>query len=135
MTRHLTEELSRYADGELSAEETRLVEAHLRDCTECMRELALIRSMGEAMRNIEPRKAGMWQRVHRRIARPIGWTLILAGFLVWVILAVIAWFRETLTIEWLSSTAVGTGLLILLISISYEQYREWKDSPYKHIER
>jgi hypothetical protein len=61
--------------------------------------------------------------------------LIAAGVLVWVALAVVAWFRQAVTVEWLAGTAVAIGLLLLFIKIAHEQYREWKESPYKHIER
>ena len=87
------------------------------------------------MREIETKPAGIWDRVQRAIARPIGWGLLVAGFLLWMVLAAVAWFREEFTVEWLAATAIGTGLLMLLIHFGYEQYREWKESPYKGIER
>ena len=42
------------------------------------------------------------------------------GFL-WLGLAVVAWFREAFTLEWLAGTAVGVGLFILLVRIGWEQ--------------
>jgi hypothetical protein len=135
MTRHPGEELSAYADGELSAERGREIELHLQGCTECRRELTIIRSIGNAMREIETKPTGIWDRVQRAIARPIGWGLLVAGFLLWMVLAAVAWFREEFTVEWLAATAIGTGLLMLLIHFGYEQYREWKESPYKGIQR
>ena len=50
MTNHPLERISAYADGELTQEEERSVEAHLSVCTECSRELALIRALGGAMK-------------------------------------------------------------------------------------
>jgi hypothetical protein len=38
-------------------------------------------------------------------------------------------------VRWLSSTAVGVGVVLIGVGIGYEQYRAWKDEPYKHIER
>jgi anti-sigma factor RsiW len=137
MNTHPQEALSAYADGELTAEEARRIEAHLDGCTECARELALIRTMGGAMRTMstEGRHGDVWEGVNRRIARPIGWLLVLAGVLVWTGLGIVSWFRQTLTVEWLAITAVGVGVAMLAIGIAHEQYREWKDSPYRNIER
>jgi anti-sigma factor RsiW len=137
MNGHPQEMLSAYADGELAPDEARRVEEHLARCTECARELAINRSIGGAMRSTEsghPR-GGVWEGVHRRITRPLGWVLILAGVAAWLGLALVAWFREAMTWEWLVATAVGVGVLLLLVGIGYEQYREWKTSPYKDIER
>ena len=137
VSRHPREELSAYADGELDRESARRVEEHLRGCTECVRELALIRLMGGAMRSLgaTPPPPGVWEGVERRIARPVGWLLFVAGLVLWVGLALVAWFRESLTLEWLAATAIGAGLVVLALFVAYEQYREWKGSPYKDLER
>ena len=76
----------------------------------------------------------VWEGVHRRISQPIGWILLLAGVAVWVVLALIAWSRQELTLEWAAATAIGVGLALLLVGIGYEQYREWKDTRYKDVE-
>lgn len=137
MTAHPTESLSAYADGELPPEEARRVEAHLEQCTECGRELALIRSLGDAMREMPstPHRRSTWERVHLRITRPVGWTLLTAGVLVWAGIVLVSWFRQPPTLEWLVATAIGVGVAMLAIGIGYEQYREWKGSPYRDIER
>jgi anti-sigma factor RsiW len=137
MNGHPREALSAYADGELPPEEARRVRAHLERCTECARELATIRTLGGAMRTMHPapRRAGTWEAVHRRITRPVGWILLVAGVALWTVLAVVSWFRQALTLEWLAATAVGVGVAMLAAGIAYEQYREWKDSPYRDIER
>jgi anti-sigma factor RsiW len=137
MSGHPLEALSAYADGELPPEEARRLESHLERCTECARELALIRTMGGAMRTLQPRRgrASVWEGVHRRITRPLGWVLLVVGVALWTALALVSWFRQALTPEWLAATAVGVGLAMLAIGIAYEQYREWRDSPYKDVER
>jgi membrane protein YdbS with pleckstrin-like domain len=75
----------------------------------------------------------LWSGVHRRLTRPAGWLLIIAGVLVWAVLAVVRWFRSELTVEWLSATAVLIGLALLLLSLGYEQYRQWKNDRYKDV--
>jgi anti-sigma factor RsiW len=136
MKEHPVDMLSAYADGELTAAERLRVEDHLERCTECRRDLALIKTMGTAMRNVES-NAGtdVWNGVRSRIVRSIGWALVLGGVMLWIVLAAVAWFREAFTLEWLASTAVGVGLLVLLVSIGLEQYQEWKTSPYKNIQQ
>jgi anti-sigma factor RsiW len=136
MNEHPHEALSAYADGELPPERALAVERHLEDCTECARELSIIRTMGGAMRQgTKAAETGVWEGVHRRITRPIGWILVTAGAALWVVLITVAWFRQALTPEWVAATAVAVGLAMLAAGIGYEQYREWKDSPYKDIER
>lgn len=127
-----------YADGELPPDEASRVEAHLRSCTECARERALIRAMGGAMRETatEPPRKSVWGAVHRRITGPVGWLLLVTGAVVLAALALVEWVREgRFDLEWFATTAVGIGLALLVVRIGYEQYREWKTSPYKDLER
>ncbi|HJR62368.1 MAG TPA: zf-HC2 domain-containing protein [Gemmatimonadaceae bacterium] len=136
---HPREAISAYADGELTAAEEERVEAHLAHCTECARELALIKAMGEAMsQGVQSTTAqrGIWHQVHRRITQPIGWLLVSSGVAIWVALALVEWFRSrSLTPAWLATTAVGIGVALIAVAVGYEQLREWRDSPYKDIER
>jgi len=139
MTRHPLESISAYADGELPAHERAAVEHHLADCTECTRELALIRSMGEAMLN-ETQRARvperLWTRVHRRITQPLGWLLVVAGVAVWMALGLTEWLRAgELTWVWLATTAIGIGAALLMTGIAFAQYQEWRNSPYREIDR
>ncbi|HET9452951.1 MAG TPA: zf-HC2 domain-containing protein [Gemmatimonadaceae bacterium] len=137
MNEHPLEAISAYADGELSGAERERVERHLAGCTECARELALIRSMGDAMaRQREVETRDLWSGVHRRITQPIGWVLVVAGVVVWLALALTEWFRGgELTPQWLATTAVGIGLALLVVGVAHQQYREWRESPYKDVER
>lgn len=134
---HPTEELDAYADGELEGEAERRVVRHLEECSECRRELALIRTMGDAMRDtMTASEGGVWDSVHRRLTRPAGWTLVVTGTVILAILAGVEWFRAgSLTLEWIATTAIGLGMALLLVSIGREQYREWKSSPYRDLER
>ena len=134
---HPEEELSAYVDGELPAEEADAVEAHLETCTECRRELAAIETMGDAMNEAgAERRDSVWDGVRRRIVRPAAWLLVAAGTAVLAALAAVEWFRTgALTPEWLATTAVGVGIGLLAVSIGLEQYREWRDSPYRDVEK
>ena len=137
MREHPIEAIGAYADGELPPEEARAVAAHLETCSECARELALIRAMGEAMREVRVNeKRSVWGAVQRRIARPAGWFLVVAGAVILAALGVVEWFRTgEVTLEWLAATGIGVGLALLVLSIGWEQYVEWKGSPYRDLER
>lgn len=139
MTQHPLMSISAYADGELTEREEAEVKAHLAHCTECTRELALIRSMGAAMtdgmRKTQPQRS-VWGRVHRHITQPVGWLLFTGGIAVWAVLLLIEWFRAgSLSLWWMATTAAGIGLALIAVGIGYEQFREWRHSPYKDLER
>lgn len=137
MNGHPREELSAFLDGELEPEIAADVERHLYMCTECSRELAIMRGLGGAMRTTTSRQGNrsVWDVVHRRITRPVGWLLLLAGLAIWAGLAAVAWWRAELTLEWISATGVAAGLILLLLGIGYEQYSDWKATRYKDVER
>jgi anti-sigma factor RsiW len=138
MNNHPLERISAYADGELDADEARGVEAHLGACTECARELALIRALGGAMKASVSDYHGVsvWDRVNRSIARPIGWMLFVGGLSAWAVMGLIEWFQAgTLSVRWLATTGIGLGFGLMVAGIGYEQYRAWKAEPYRHVER
>jgi anti-sigma factor RsiW len=136
MSRHPREQLSAWLDGELPPGEAAEIERHLQGCTECSRELAIMNMLGGAMRTMtQPRRRSVWDGVHRRITRPAGWLLLLAGLAIWAGLGVIAWWRAELTLEWVAATGVAAGLILLLAGTGYEQYREWKETRYKDVQR
>jgi anti-sigma factor RsiW len=138
MNTHPHEMLGAYADGELNAAATAEVAGHLTKCTECAREVALIRSMGGAMRQLvnDAPPRGVWDGVHRRITRSLAWMLILAGAAIWAGLVVVHWYRSReLSWEWMALSAVFIGGVLLAISIGYEQYREWKETRYRDVTR
>jgi anti-sigma factor RsiW len=135
MSRHLGEQLSVYLDGELDTGAAAAIERHLRDCTECSRELAIMRNLGGAMRTMSTRtpRRSAWDGVHRRLTQPAGWILLVAGLAIWAVLALIAWARAELNLEWIAGTGVAAGLILLLVSLGYEQYRDWRETRYKDV--
>ena len=136
MSAHPRERLMAYADGELDRHAASEIERHLDGCTECSRELSIVNGLKGAMKEMESNQSrDVWGAVHRRLTTPVGWLLILGGTLFWVVLAVVRWFQAELTVEWLASTAVVTGLVMLLVAVGSEQYRNWKIERYKDVER
>lgn len=137
MTLHPRERLTAYADRELDAAGAAEVERHLATCTECARELAVVRNLKGAMRAMHhgTTQKDLWSGIHRRLTRPAGWILIVAGLAVWIVLAAIRWFQEDLTLEWAAGTALLTGVIVLLVGIGHEQYRLWKSERYKDVDQ
>lgn len=136
MTEHPRERLMAYADGELDAGAAVEIRQHLRNCTECGRELAIVHELKGAMRDMKSSQTrDLWSEVNRRLTTPAGWLFVLSGALVWIALAAVRWFRSELTIEWLATTALVTGLVLLVVAIGHEQYRAWKSERYKDVQR
>jgi anti-sigma factor RsiW len=137
MERHPRARLSAYCDGELAPDDAAEVERHLAGCTECGRELALMRELGGVMRTMSGNTVGrsVWSGVHRQLTRPIGWVLLLAGATVWVALLVAEWLRAELTLGWAAATAMVVGVLLLLVGIGHEQLREWQETRYRDVEQ
>ena len=133
------EDLMRYLDDELSGEERLAVEAALRDSTELRRDLAIFRSMRLDLEDLtDPGRpdSSVWGRVHRRLTQPIGWILLVAGFVLWAGYG--AWVFATSPadpVEKLAIGALAVGFLILLVSTILERLSEWKDDPYRDVER
>lgn len=134
------EELMRYLDGELPPDEHRRVEDALDDSTELRRELSIFRAMKDDLRELsfrpDPRHDGVWDVVNRRVTRPVGWILFGGGATVWFAYGAYVFYTSPARLlEKLSTGAVVIGVLLLLISVSWEQYRDWLRDPYRDVHR
>jgi anti-sigma factor RsiW len=138
MTTHPREQLSAYADGELDRATAAELDQHLETCTECARELSIVRKLKGAMQDMQNSRSekDLWSGVHRRLTTPVGWLLIVAGTVMWAILAVVRWAQTAeLTPEWLGGSALLIGLVLLLVAITHQQYRAWKTERYKDVDK
>jgi anti-sigma factor RsiW len=133
------EDLMRYLDDELSSEERRRVEEAIQDSTELRRDLAIYRSMRLDLSELPgARRAdrSVWGAVNRQLTRPVGWVLLIVGFVVWAGYG--AWVFATSPANPVEKLAVGAlvvGFLILLAATIFERLGEWKDDPYRDVER
>jgi anti-sigma factor RsiW len=133
------DELMRYIDGELPPERASAVEAALAKDTELRREYVIFQrmkadlvEMGSDMRT----QRTAWDSINRRLTRPVGWVLLLAGLGVWVAYAVFAFITGPEAIwEKLAVGAVVVGLGTLFVSVAVDRLRDLKTDPYKEIQR
>jgi len=133
------EELMRYLDGEAGPDERARIERALEASTELKRELALFGKMKDDLRTLSFEVDGrrsIWYTVHRRLTRPIGWVLLIAGFALWTGYGSYLYLVSAIDpVEKIATGGITLGVLFLLGSVVYERYREWLTDPYRDILR
>jgi len=134
------EELMLFLDGELDPEEHERVRRALEDDTELSRELSIFRAMKGQFHELSfgtgGRRSSVWARVDRAIARPVGWVLLTAGALAWLLYGGYV-FATGPSDAWekLAAGAVVIGVLLLLGSVIAERYRASLTDPYRDVHR
>ncbi len=133
------DELMAYLDGELAPDRVRAVEEALERSTELKRELMVFRAMKTDLRELGAgmkRTESVWTAVNRRLTRPVGWVLLVAGIAVWVAYGVYTYLTGGYALwEKVALSAVIIGMAILLLSAFVDRYQDLKTDPYKEIER
>lgn len=135
-----SEDLMRYLDGELDPGQRERVERELAASTELQREIAIYRGLKEGFRELSfhpaTRRRSVWDEVNARVARPIGWLLALAGAVAWLAYGAYV-FATSAYDAWekLATAAVVIGILLLLASVIWERYQEWRHDPYRNVYR
>ena len=134
------DELMRYLDGEASPEERSRIESAAAGSTELSRDLTVFRLMKEDLVSLQfdpgLRRVSVWDSVHRQLTRPVGWILLVIGTAIWLgyggyLYAV----SEAEPLEKMATGAIVIGIILLLVSVIWEQYRAWLTDPYKDIQR
>ncbi len=134
------DELMRYLDGEAAPEERERIEARLAKSSELSRELSIYRAMREDFRDLSfaagPSMASVWDRVNRKLTRPIGWILLVVGLGIWSAYGLYLFFA-THPDPWqqLAAGAIVIGILLLTASVIWDRYREWLSDPYRDVHR
>ncbi len=127
----------RYLDGEAEPDERSRIEEALASSTELQRDVALFRAMKRDLRSMTlplDHDQSVWGMVHRRITRPLGWVLVVAGFAVWTVYGSYLYLVSAIDPwEKLVTSAIGGGILLLFSSVIYERYREWLVDPYRDV--
>ena len=133
------DELMRYLDGELPPERARAVEEALEESTELRREYMIFRrlktdlhDLGAAMDTTDT----VWDTVNRRLTRPFGWGLFIAGAVIWVAYGTFAYLTGADALwEKLATSAVVVGAALLLVTALVDRWQDLKTDPYKEIQR
>lgn len=129
----------RYLDGEVPPEERTRIEAAVAQSTELQRDVAVFGSMKKDLQGMAfslGEDDSVWGVVHRRLTRPLGWLLVLAGFSVWVAYGSYLYLMSAIDPwEKLATSAIGTGIMLLFGSVIYERYKEWLSDPYRDVVR
>ncbi len=140
MERISHEDLMRYLDDEMPSGERQRVDAAVARSTELQRELAIYRAMKRDFQELSfapaLRGSSTWDRVNRKLTRPVGWLLLVVGVAVWS--AYGAWLFLTSPghlVAKLADAAVTIGLVLLLASAAWDRYREWLTDPYRDVQR
>ena len=74
--------------------------------------------------------------MNRRLTRPVGWILLVSGFALWAGYG--AWVFATSPVNPVEKLAVGAlsvGFLILLVAAILDRVQEWRNDPYRDVER
>lgn len=136
-----------YLDSELDDTQNKMLQEHLAQCPQCLKELEEFKSLKSMTDNItlsDPEDQ-VWQRywdnVYNRLERGMGWMLMsVAG----ICLGIFCGFKAIETIVTDPSVSLFfkvtllvliLGLSILLISILRERLYFWKNDRYRHIRR
>ncbi len=133
------DELMRYLDGELDPDRSHAVEEALERSTELRREVAVFRrlkvDLNELGASMDERPT-VWTELNRRLTRPVGWTLFVAGALVWVVYGVFSYLTGAEALwEKVATSAVVVGLATLLLTAAVDRLRDLKTDPYKELRR
>jgi anti-sigma factor RsiW len=134
------EDLMRYLDGEMPPQERATLERELRESTELQRELAIYQAMQSDFRELSfaPALEGgsVWGQVHRRVTRPLGWLFLLSGAALLLGLGVYLFAISAVSLlEKLAVGAIVLGVILLLVTVVADRYREWRNDPYRDVQR
>jgi predicted anti-sigma-YlaC factor YlaD len=143
----LKELISTYFDGELDADQKRLVQDHLKRCPECKREFDEMAKFEEVMGKMALKKPPeeawkiYWSSVFNRMERQIGWILFSIGAMIVLFFAGYHLLRgiiedvTTPLILKVGILALLGGLVVLFMSVLRERIFVNKRERYKEIER
>jgi predicted anti-sigma-YlaC factor YlaD len=144
---HLKELVSSYHDGGLSSEQTRSVETHIQNCTECRKEWEDMKKLEEAMKTMELKKPKpeVWKifetSVYNRLERRIGWILFSVGAMILLffggfelVKSIIQDATTPLLVKGGILVLLG-GSIVLLVSVLRERLFVRQRDRYKEVEK
>ena len=136
-----------YLDEELSSEQIRRFEEHLRTCKQCssqLQEFRQLKAITDQMTLVEPEDR-LWQQywdgIYNRVERSIGWMIFSVAA---ILLTIYGGFKaiEALIIDptvglllKIAMLALLVGLAILFVSVLRERIFFWTKDRYKDVRR
>jgi len=143
----IKELISSYFDSELDEEQKKLVNEHIRQCSECRKEFEEMRKFEEVMGKMELKQPSKevwkvyWLSVYNRLERSIGWIFLSIGAMIllffggYKIVEGIIQDANTPLFLKIGILAFMAGIVVLLISLAREQLFVRKRERYKEIEK
>ncbi len=143
----IKELISSYFDGELDKEQKKLVNEHMRQCSECRKEFEEMGKFEEVMGKMELKQPSKevwkvyWTSVYNRLERSIGWIFLSIGAMIllffggYKIVEGIIQDADTPLFLKIGILAFMTGIVVLLVSLAREQLFTRKRERYKEIEK
>lgn len=139
--------LSGYLDGELTDQDKKIIEDHLKDCIECQEEFNNLKQTKEVLDKMTIQKPkdevwkAYWSSVYNRLERKAGWIFFSIGLVVLFSIGIYELINQifqdqsvSLIIK-LGIMSVIVGGAILLISVIKEQLFTRKRQRYKEVEK
>jgi len=143
----IKELISSYFDGELDEEQKKLVNEHIRQCSECRKEFEEMGKFEEVMGKMELKQPSKevwkvyWSSVYNRLERSIGWIFLSIGAMIllffggYKIVEGIIQDADTPLFLKIGILAFMAGIIVLLVSLAREQLFTRKRERYKEIEK
>ncbi len=133
----------RLLDDELSPEEKRRFEDHVKGCSDCERELKEMGRIVELTNDLRLRPPDeefwgrYWESLFHRVERGTGFFLLVAGVIAATAYALYAAVTspDFLTFKGISVAVIVLGLVIVFLSVVRERYHESKSDPYKGVKQ
>jgi predicted anti-sigma-YlaC factor YlaD len=136
-----------YLDEELSAEQIRQFEEHLRACKDCtaqLQEFRQLKAITDQITLVEPEDRlwhQYWDGIYNRIERGVGWIIFSVAA---ILLIIYGGFKaiEALIIDptvglllKIAMLALLVGLVILFVSVLRERIFFWSKDRYRNVRR
>jgi len=136
-----------YLDEELSAEQIRRFEEHLRTCKQCssqLQEFRQLKAITDQMTLIEPEDR-LWQQywdgIYNRVERGIGWIIFSVAAILLTIYGGFKAIEDLITdptvglLLKIAMLALLVGLAILFVSVLRERIFFWSKDRYRNVRR
>jgi hypothetical protein len=131
----------RFLDDELTAEERRQFEEHVKSCDDCGRELREFGRVVDLTNDFKLKApdeefwARYWDDLSHRLERGAGFFLMIGGIVVVLLYAVYKAVTspDFLTFKGISIAVILLGLVVIFLSVVRERYYERKNDPYKGV--